>query len=424
MSKNKSRIVLVGNRNLARHVLIHMLENGWNVVGAVSASGDVARMQAGFAPFNEITESHSIKLIETEDINSKESSDALAELEPDICICPAWHQIIQPPVLEIPTEGFVGFHSSDLPRGRGGAPINWSILHGKDEISISLFRYGSGVDSGDIITKESVAVEARDDVGTIIDKLAVAACDALNSVSQEFREGTIEATPQYHEEATYRPRRQPQDGIVDWDSKADELRDWVRAQTDPYPGAYTFFQHKKLTVWSVTVPKGSRVYDNEQPGTVTNIVPREGIDISVSDGFVRLSRVQPENNPAMWADEFAVRYNVQEGDVFGKNHAPPSWLYTGIRNESGGTDFTDATNLSVGEDAGIQAVISTRGNREVTVRAYLNERELISKRVHTNSEKSVPVRYAPEATGTHTLKIEFYEDGERIDARYLKVFVH
>lgn len=424
MSKNKSRIVLVGNRNLARHVLIHMLENGWNVVGAVSASGGARRRQAGFVPFDEVADSHSIKLIQTEDINSERSANALAKLEPDICICPAWHQIIQPSVLEIPTEGFVGFHSSDLPRGRGGAPINWSILHGKDGISISLFRYSSGVDAGDIITKESVAVEARDDVGTIIHKLAVAACDALDSVRREFKQGTINATPQSAEEATYRPRRQPQDGIVDWDSKADELRDWVRAQTDPYPGAYTFFQHGKLTVWSVTVPKGSQIYDNEQLGAVTNIVPGEGVDVSVSDGIVRLSRVQPENKPSMWADEFAVRHNIQEGDVFGEHHAPSSWLYTGIRNESGGTKFFDATNLSVGEDAGIQAVISTRGNQEVTVRAYFNEQELISERVSPNGEKSVPVRYTPEVSGTHTLKIEFYENGERIDVRYLKVFVN
>ena len=139
MSEDDSRIVVVGNRSLARHVLVHLLEKDWNVVGAVGASGSAARRQAGFEPFEEITEAHGIELVETEDINSEESSDALAGLEPDICICPAWHQIIEPSVLEIPAKGFVGFHSSDLPRGRGGAPINWSIIHGEDEISISLF---------------------------------------------------------------------------------------------------------------------------------------------------------------------------------------------------------------------------------------------------------------------------------------------
>ena len=424
MSGHDSRIVVVGNRNLARHVLVHLLNEGWNVVGAVGAAGSAARRQAGFVPFDETVESHGIELVETENINDEESRKALANIEPDICICPGWHQIIDPSVLEIPTNGFLGFHSSDLPRGRGGAPINWSIIHGENEISVCLFRYTPGVDAGEIVAREAVPAENRDDVSTVIDRLAVAACDALDSVREEIEDGRVETTPQKDEEATYRPRRQPQDGIVDWNSTTDEIRDWIRAQTDPYPGAYTFFEDGKLTVWSVMIPERTEKSDAGEPGTVTGVIPQKGVDVATSDGTVRLRRVQPEGSPRMWADEFARRYDIEDGHAFGKQHAPSSWIYTGIRDENGGTDFSDATNLSVGEEARVNAVVSTKGTREVEVRALLDGTELTSEKTHIEGEERIQVSCRPEESGTHTLAVEFHEGGERIDVRYLKLFVH
>ncbi|MFB6255830.1 MAG: methionyl-tRNA formyltransferase, partial [Haloplanus sp.] len=155
------RTVVVGNRALAKHVLASLLREGWNVVGAVSAAGEATREQAGYIPFDDLARRHDLSLIETTDINDDATRQRLADLEPDLCICPGWHQIIDERILEIPTEGFVGFHASDLPRGRGGAPVNWTIIHGASEITLSLFYYMPGVDAGDVIHKETIPIEAR-----------------------------------------------------------------------------------------------------------------------------------------------------------------------------------------------------------------------------------------------------------------------
>jgi methionyl-tRNA formyltransferase len=397
-----------------------LLEQDWNVVGAVGATGDAARRQAGFESFDEIAQSNNITLIETADLNEENSQRSLAELDPNICICPGWHQILDQSVLEIPTDGFLGFHSSNLPKGRGGAPINWSIIHGESEITISLFRYTPGIDAGDIVAKETVPVEERDDVRTVIDRLAIAACDALRSVHEKMENG-LDAVPQSEEEATYRPRRQPQDGIINWNSTVSEVQNWIRAQTDPYPGAYTFFEDRKLTIWSAN---GSNVKSsNRLPGTVTDTTER-GINVAVSDGIITLKRVQPEKSPRMWADEFAERYGITEGDTFSKAHAPSSWFYTGIRDSNGGTDFSDVTNLSIGEKARIQAVIWSGENQKIRIETQCDRHKIMSEMMHTDGEARTQIEYEPNGTGTKTLTVEFYRGDKRIDARYLKLFVH
>ncbi|RMB18216.1 methionyl-tRNA formyltransferase [Haloplanus aerogenes] len=423
MTADGPRVVLVGNRALARHVLLHLLETGWNVVGAVATTGEQARKQAGFEPFDAITDAHDIALIEAADIHAPSVRDRLAELNPAYCICPGWHQVIDESVLKIPTQAFLGFHSSDLPRGRGGAPINWSLIHGDDRVPICLFRYVPAVDGGDIVVRESVVVEERDDVQTILDKLAVAACDALDSVRTDFEDGTLDPTPQSVADATYRPRRQPQDGLVDWTRSAVALSDWVRAQTDPYPGAYTFVDGRRLTIWTARAVATQSV--GADPGTVVAVHPGDGIDVATAEGVLRVERVQPRDRPRMWADAFTDRFGVAVGDTFGRHHAPPSWRYTGIRDRDGGTDFTSATNLAVGETGTIRAVVGSGGaDRAVDVMVTLDGDRIFGDRVSTTGWESCLITYDPTDPGSHTLAIEFATDGSVVDGRYLKVFVH
>lgn len=416
------RVVLVGNRALARHVLVYLVETDWNVVGAVGTTGEQAREQAGFTSFETITAANAIELIETEDIHSRTARERLAALRPDVCICPGWHQIIDERLLEIPSQAFVGFHSSDLPRGRGGAPINWSLIHGEERVPLRLFRYVRNVDGGDIIARESVAVEARDDVGTILDKLAVAACDALDSVRADFESGSLDATPQSRADATYRPRRQPQDGLIDWQRPATALHDWVRAQTDPYPGAYTFFGGRRVTVWTASVTERRSV--DSIPGTVVAVTRGEGVDVATAAGVLRLERVRVGDRPRVWADAFADRFGVGVGDTFGRHHAPSSWLYTGIRDCDGGTDFARATNLTAGRTGAIRAVVGSGGNeRSLVVTATLDDRRVFEDRIRVTEWASRRLTYTPADPGVHTLRVEFTVDGTLVDRRYLKVFV-
>jgi methionyl-tRNA formyltransferase len=414
------RTVLVGNRALAKHALRHMLQTGWNVVGIVSpkAASEMARGQAGFEPVGDIAAQHGLTHIETTDINDEETTTALANLDPDLCLCPGWSQIIEEQVLEIPSEGFVGFHSSNLPRGRGGAPVNWSIIHGQDRLWLSMFSYTSGIDAGDVIRQQAVPIEHRDDVATVLDKLAVASFDILDDVRDQFEDGTVDPSPQDLGDAAYRPRRQPQDGLVDWRWPADRIYDWVRAQTRPYPGAYSFLDGDNIRIWRARPQEGTT---DREPGEITAVVEREGIDVATGDGLLRLTRVQRNDGPQLWADTLAERCDITPGQRLSTSQAPPDWLYTGIRDDAGGTQYT--TNLTVGESGTVTAVVrSPNDSRSVRVVGTLDGETVRDRTLSVEGKSELPVEYRPTETGTHSVKIQFHDEGV-VDTRYLKVFV-
>lgn len=415
------RVILIGNRKLAKYVLQYLIGDDWNVVGVVAPIGQMATQQANFQSLDDIAQGEDIELIKTMDINKEETVSAIKALEPDLAICPGWSQIIEAEVLSLPTHGFTGFHSSKLPNGRGGAPVNWSMIHGEDEIYISYFFYTPEIDAGDIIKQKSVPFESRDDISTILEKLSTAARDILSELKNPLHNNFIEATPQTLESATYRPRRKPKDGIIDWTKNPLQQYNWIRAQTHPYPGAYTFFEENKITILE------SELLENTAPkvecGEVISISEQQGITVRSGEGTLRIIRVQVENEPIQWADEFAERYNINSGTVFGRHHAPDSWFYTGIRDTQDGTHYT--TNLQVGEAGAIKCIMeSPNQTRQIGLKATFEGVTILQNSVEVQGRVAEECEYSPDTKGTKTLKVEFTGEDDYQDIRYMKIFAH
>ena len=415
------RTVVVGNRQLARQLLRHMLDTGWEVNGVLVPEGQLAARQANFVPVDELVADEECQLHKTADINSNETLTWLTSMDPDLCLCGGWSQVIDEAVLDVPDRGFLGFHSSRLPKGRGGAPVNWALINGTEEVWISFFYYEPAVDAGDVIAQGSVMVEPRDDVETVFDALTVEACRLLSSVRSALETGTVEAEPQRRSEVTYRPRRQPQDGLIDWERDPSAQYDWIRAQTDPYPGAYTFFAGESLTVWRGE-PIEQKSEDDADPGEVLAIRDGTGVDVRTGGGMFRLIRVQHGERPSRWADEFARDIGLSTGDMFGREHAPDEWLYTGIRGPETPTSFE--TNLATDESGTIDLVAFAGSEHDVTVAVTLD-----GETVHEETERATRAfrtrcKYSRSVPGEYTLRIEFDTDGESVDTRFLKVYVH
>ena len=413
------RTVIVGNRKLTRHLLQQTLTEGWNIVGALVPAGEMAATQANFVPVSGLVADTTCQLHETEDINSTETLDWLEAVDPELCLCGGWSQIIDEKVLDIPDRGFLGFHSSRLPEGRGGAPVNWSLIDGADEVWISLFYYEPGVDAGDVLAQGSVPVEGRDDIATVFDALATEACRLTASVRSDLETETVEAEPQSLSAATYRPRRQPQDGLIDWHREPDAQDDWIRAQTDPYPGAYSFYQGTKLTVWEAK-PLDLSV-GTAAPGEVIEVVPGSGIDVATGSGAIRLTRLTPDDGISQWADRYAAEAELTAGDRLGRHHAADDWLYTGIRGPDEPTTFD--TNLRVGERGELTVVSFAGSATDLRVTVTDDGEEIFESAVTVTGDYRKTVTYEPAEAGTHTIAVRFAAGGDRVDTRYLKVFV-
>jgi methionyl-tRNA formyltransferase len=396
------------------------MAEGWDIVGALVPEGELASKQANFVPFTELVEGTSCQLHETADINSDRTVSWLQETDPDLCLSGGWSQIIDEQVLNVPDLGFLGLHSSRLPEGRGGAPVNWSLIDGADDVWLSLFYYESGVDSGDVLAQESVPVEPRDDIASVFDKLAIEACRLVSSVRSELKADEADPKPQSLSEATYRPRRQPQDGLIEWHRDPSKQCDWIRAQTEPYPGAYTFYEGERLTIWegeSVDVP-----IDDAEPGEIIDIVAGSGIDVRTGDGAFRLTRLRPGNEPSQWADRYARETGLKRGDCLGRHHAPEGWLYTGIRGVDSPTIFE--TNLALGETGEVEFVVFAASSQYVTVSLSLGGNVVFEDSRTVTDEYRKRVGYTPTQVGTHSITVRFKSEGSWLDTRYLNVFVH
>jgi methionyl-tRNA formyltransferase len=380
----------------------------------------LASKQANFVPISELVSGTKCQLHETDDINSTETFEWLQTVNPDLCLCGGWSQIIEPRVLDVPDRGFLGFHSSRLPEGRGGAPVNWSLIDGADEVWISLFHYEPGVDSGDIVAQGSVPVTHRDDVETVFDALANEACRLASSVRQQLETDSVTAEPQSISDATYRPRRQPQDGLIDWRRNPEQQYDWVRAQTDPYPGAYTFYDGERLTIWECEPVDESST--EAAVGEILSVVSEEGVNVQTGTGAVRLTRVKPGDRASRWADRYAHDVELSAGDRLGRHHAPDDWRYTGIVGPEQPTNFE--TNLTVGDRGKLTVVSLTSSAFELTVSVTLNDEIVFKTTTTVRDAYDETVGYEPTEPGTHSVSIRFETGGDCIDTRYLKVFVH
>lgn len=148
-----------------------------------------------------------------------------------------WYSILGPGLLA--ANEFYGLHYSPLPRYRGSAPVVWQIINAEKEIGITLFRFASGVDDGDFVGQAYFPLLDDDTINSVLQKADGLACDLLRSNLKSILDETVVLHEQDHSLATYCGMRIPEDGLINWYSGAHDIVNFVRAQSDPYPGAFT-----------------------------------------------------------------------------------------------------------------------------------------------------------------------------------------
>lgn len=269
---------------------------------------------------HELGKEHGIPVISV-DGKMKQFIPKLKEMKPDLCIVGGWYFMIPKDMLPVPTKGFIGFHPSLLPKYRGGAPVNWSIINGEKKTGTSLFYFDDGVDSGDIIAQREVTVEIEDTIKEVYDKINTVTVEMIREYIPLLKKGTAPRIKQDHSQATHVLQRSPEDGEIDWTWSASRIYNWIRAQTIPYPGAFTYHKNELLKIWY------SKVEDLDLPTNV-NYPPGTVIDASYQSRGILVSTgerakallVTKLGTEQLEAIDYARNKGLGKGEILGDGH--------------------------------------------------------------------------------------------------------
>jgi methionyl-tRNA formyltransferase len=281
------RTVWVSFDVIGRRCLEASRDVGGEVAAIVTLPGPLDSNRSGQCSFDDL----GLPVIETEDVNSPETVAAVREHLPDAIFVVGWSQLVRQDFIDAAPLGVYGMHPTLLPKHRGRAAIPWTILHGLARTGVTLFEIvDPTADSGPIIGQVEVDVAPDETATTLYDRLLEAHVELVREHVPRIADGTATRAPQDTRRASAWPKRTPADGIIDWDTRARYLDDWVRAQTRPYPGAFTFVGDEKVVIWRARPVELAA----EQPaGTVVELRP-EGAVVACGEGGLLLEEIEPE----------------------------------------------------------------------------------------------------------------------------------
>lgn len=243
------RIVCVGSNLESEKVLNKLLPNGANVVGVATLPPRSSSSVSDYRDLHPLCREYNVPVVDTEDINDKETLQAIKHLDPEYIFVLGWSQLFGRELLDLPSGFVVGSHPTPLPERRGRAPVPWTILEGHPRSAVSLFRMLAGVDNGPILVQLWFDVPERPYAMQLYQIVADTLAQAFMDLYHDLEAGTWTEKEQANDKATYRAKRVPADGVIDFQEPAENIDRLVRAVSEPFPGAYTYYDDRRVRIW-------------------------------------------------------------------------------------------------------------------------------------------------------------------------------
>lgn len=307
------RVIFMGTPDFAVGTLEELIKAGHEVVLAVSQPDKaVGRSKAlKYTPVKACAVAHGIEVYQPNRIREPEAVEYLRKYHPDIIIVEAFGQIIPKEILDIPPYGCINVHASLLPKYRGASPIQWAVIHGDKVTGVTTMRMDEGLDTGDMILKEEVAVREDETAGSLFERLSEVGAKLCVKTVEAIENGTAVYTPQDHAKATHTAKINKELGKIDWSRPAEEIECLIRG-LDPWPSAYTRLEDKILKIWKANVVGET---GNASPGCIVKVA-KDTIWVQTGKEILSLLEVQLEGKKRMTTEAFLNGYPVEEGTYF------------------------------------------------------------------------------------------------------------
>lgn len=254
-----------------------------------------------------------IPINSVDSMNIDDVYHSMKNTNPDLLLVAGWSELLKSRILDIPNLASLGFHPAPLPRGRGRAPIAWSLIKGLNRSAMSLFHLVEEADAGDIVGQEWFDIDKNDDASSIYAKSINSADELIREYYPKFEQKKVPRRPQNDAKATWWPKREPHHGLVDWRLTASSVYNWIRGSSHPYPGAFSYINDKKVRLWDAESPSTNRVFG--KPGEILSNSGSK-LEIATWESSIVITRVQIGDNPEIPASHLFDELNVEIGDAF------------------------------------------------------------------------------------------------------------
>ena len=320
-------IIFMGTPDFAKESLEAIYNTNNNIIAVVTnpdrPKGRGMKMIA--SPVKEFAIEKNIPVLQPEKISN--IKEILENLNPDLFCVVAYGKILPKEILDIPKLGCINVHGSLLPKYRGAAPIQWSIINGDKITGITTMYMDVGMDTGDMILKEEVEIGENETTGELWDRLSKIGGKLLVKTLKEIENGTVARIKQPNE-FTMAPMLNKTIAKIDWKNKtALQIKNLIRG-LDPIMGAYTYINGKKIKIWKAEmyskeeffkkfeeIREYSNKLENICPGTVIFSDDKKGLWIKANDGILSVLEIQGENAKRMSVNDFLRGNAIQAGTI-------------------------------------------------------------------------------------------------------------
>lgn len=318
------RLVFAGTPEFARVALAHLHAAGFQIALVLTQpdrpAGRGMKLQA--SAVKQFAVSHSLSVLQPQSLKldgkypqeAAAARQALEAAQPDVMVVAAYGLILPQWVLTLPRLGCLNIHASLLPRWRGAAPMHRAIEAGDEQTGVTIMQMDVGLDTGDILLKESLPIGAQDTTGSLHDKLAVLGARMIVQALPLAASGGLRPQPQPAQGVSYAHKIEKHEALIDWTEAAQVIERRIRA-FNPHPGASTRLGTELIKVWGAeavqTVDAGAG-----EAGTVLSVGP-DGIVVRCGLGVLRLSELQRHGGKRLPPAEFLRGFALAAGSVLG-----------------------------------------------------------------------------------------------------------
>ncbi len=306
------RVIFLGTPDFAVNTLKGIINSKHELLAVVTQPDKpIGRSNKPvFSPVKQVALEHGIKVLQYNKIRLEGVEDIKA-LNPDIMVTCAFGQILSQELIDIPPKGIINVHASLLPKYRGAAPIQWSIINGDTETGVTIMQTEAGIDTGDVITVEKTPILPEETAGELFDRLSVIGANLLVKTLDLIDSGNATYTPQNHALATHVKMLKKEDGIIDFSKDYKSIHNFVRGMT-PWPCAYCYLNGMQIKVFKV------QPVNNISGGNANGEVvcaDKRGLIIKIAGGYIRLSEIQAEGGKRMSDTAYLLGHIIPLGEV-------------------------------------------------------------------------------------------------------------